>query len=165
MNPPSKLPEIEEAVPLLATLPPAFRQDVGVIGKSFDANAIALFPKHYENFIFSTRIEFLRGERAGLVLRADASGNAGLCAVADRRMGRVELKLLGGASYIDARAWRPADSVEMKVVANQESIELYLDNRLYLHQVRHREVSGQIGWFVEKAEARFTEPALRIFRS
>ena len=39
------------------------------------------------------------------------------------------------------------------MIAYRESVEVYADGRLILHQVRHRETEGRLGVFVERAEA------------
>ncbi|NLO06833.1 MAG: hypothetical protein GX131_13495, partial [candidate division WS1 bacterium] len=58
--------------------------------------------------------------------------------------------------------WAPADEVTLTVIAYRESVEVYADGRLMLHQVRHREIAGRLGVFVERAEARFDR--LRVMR-
>jgi beta-fructofuranosidase len=148
-----------------ALQPGVFREgDGGVIGKNFFAAATALFPDRYSNVIFSARIRFLRGERAGVVLRAGDDGKTGWRCVVDRRSKRVEFGLLGRDGFIDARAWQPADECTIKVVANQMSVELYVDDRLYIHQVRHRETGGQVGYLIDHGEAVFDRPELRVFK-
>ena len=150
--------------PLPETASPAFvKRDDSVVGKSFKATALALFPGQYENLIFSAHLEFIRGERAGLVVRADAGANTGWRIVVDRRLRRVEFGLLGQSGFLDARAWKPTAKVNVKVVAYEESLEVYLDDRLMIHQVRHRETMGQVALFVDKAEVRFTEMQLSVF--
>jgi beta-fructofuranosidase len=149
------------ALPLLSESPAFGPLDGGITGKNFHETSIALYPGDFNDLIFSARVRFIRGERAGLVLRA--SGQTGWQVVVDRKRRRVEFGILGQDQFIDARAWTPCDEVEIKVVAYQESVEVYLDNRLMIHQVRHRETVGKIGYFVEFAEANFTHPQLRMF--
>ncbi|MBM4044068.1 MAG: hypothetical protein FJ279_03060 [Planctomycetes bacterium] len=135
-----------------------------VTGKHFSGRTLATFGGQETNVIFSARVRFLRGERAGLILRADETGQCGWQVVADRRMGRIEFGLLGSEQFIDARRWQPADEVELKVVAYRESVEVYADDRLMIHQVRHRETTGRLGYLVERAEAQFENPRLLRFR-
>jgi hypothetical protein len=126
---------------------------------------VALLPGGRDNVIFSARVEFHRGERAGLVLRVEGEGEGarGWQVVADRRHGRVEFGTLDGRGFIDARSWRPLEVVELKVIAYGPSVEVYADDRLMLHQVRYREAVGRVGYVVERAEARFTEPRVLAF--
>ena len=107
-------------------------------------------------------MRFLRGERAGLVVRTDDTGTTGWQIVADRRLGRVEFGLLGAERFIDARRWSPRDEVELKVIAMGESVEVYADGRLMIHNVRHREKRGRIGYMVERGEAVFDQPRLLV---
>jgi len=134
------------------------------IGKHLQGRTIALYPVEERNVIFWGLIRFERGERAGLVLRADASGERGWQVIADRRFGRIEFGLLDAPGFIDARAWTPADEVELRVVAYEESVEVYADGRLMIHQVRHREQAGRLGLIVERAEAHFPGGGLLRFR-
>jgi beta-fructofuranosidase len=137
---------------------PAFVSVNGTVAaKNFAGSSVALFLDRYDNVIFSARLRFTHGDRAGLILRS------GWQAVVDRRRRRVEFGIVGRSEFIDARAWQPTDEVVMKVVANQESVEVYLDNRLLIHQVRHRETEGQVGFIIENAEVQFTEPSLLVF--
>ncbi len=156
-----------------AALPPlplpessTFRKtDQGITAKSFAGPVVALYPGRCEDIILSTRIRFLRGERAGLVLRAEAGGQAGWQVVLDRQLRRVEFGICGQKGFIDARAWQPSEeaTATLKVVAYRESVEVYVDDRLMIHQVRHRETAGQVGLIVDKAEACFVDPQLRLF--
>ena len=75
----------------------------------------------------------------------------------------MEFGLLGQSGFLDARAWKPTEKVNVKVVAYEEGLEVYLDDRLMIHQVRHRETTGQVALFVDKAEVRFTEMHLSVF--
>lgn len=133
-------------------------------GKHLQGRAIALFPAQERNVIVRARVRFERGERAGLVLRADAAGRSGWQVVADRRFGRVEFGLLDAPGFIDARSWTPADEVELRVIACGESAEVYADGRLMIHQVRHRETAGRLGLIVERAEAQVAGLGLLRFR-
>ena len=53
--------------------------------------------------------------------------------------------------------------LELKVIAMGESVEVYADDRLLIHNVRYREERGRIGHVVERGEAVFTQPKLLIF--
>lgn len=143
--------------------PKHWRQEGGACGKNFAGPAIALLPGVQENFIFSARLRFLRGERAGLIARADDAAKTGWQIVADRRLGRIEFGLLGQPNLIDARQWQPRDEMSLKVIAMGESIEVYADDRLLIHNVRYREQRGRLAYFVERGEAVFDLPRLLLF--
>jgi len=68
----------------------------------------------------------------------------------------------GEDGWVDARQWRPREEFELKVVACDESVEVYVDHQLMIHQVRHRETSGRLGCLVERGEAAFQ--ALRLWQ-
>ena len=140
-----------------------WRADTGVVGKHLGNRTFLLLPGQYDHFIFSARIRFLRGERAGLIARADESASNGWQVIADHRFGRIEFGALGSDRLIDARRWRAADEVELKLVANRESIEIYADDRLMIHQVRYRETAGRVGYLIERGEAEFGQPRLLVF--
>ena len=137
--------------------------DGRAIGKHFKTRTISLLPGKYKDFIFSAKVEFLRGERAGLVLRTATDGSRGLQVVADRRYGRVEFGILGSDSFIDARSCTLKDEFELRIIALDYSIEVYLDDSLLIHQVRHREKSGAIGFLVDRGEAQFVSAELLEF--
>jgi beta-fructofuranosidase len=142
--------------------PKFWRDDGGTCGKNFSGRAVTLLPEAQESFIFSARVRFLRGERAGLIVRTDDAGTTGWQIVADRRLGRVEFGLLGAERFIDARHWSPREEVELKVVVMGESVEVYADDRLMIHNVRYHEQSGRIGYIVERSEAVFDQPRLLL---
>jgi beta-fructofuranosidase len=145
--------------------PERWRRDEGVVGKNLGSRSVALLPGRCDNVIFSARVDFRRGERAGLVLRAEAGAGAqGWQVVADRRHGRVEFGTLDGNGFIDARRWPVRDEFELKVVAHGPSVEVYGDDRLMIHQIRYRETIGHIGFLVDRAEARFSHARLRTFK-
>lgn len=132
------------------------------VGKHLQGRTIALFPVEERDVIASVRLHFMRGERAGLILRAGEDGS-GWRIVADRRFGRVEFGLLDRDGFLDARSWAPADTVELTVIAYRESVEVYADGRLMVHQVRHRETAGRVGLLVERAEVQFDGLSLLRF--
>lgn len=137
-------------------------QGNGVIGKNLGNRSTATLPGTHGNFVFSARVKFHRGERAGLILRTE--GENGLYAVADRRFGRIEFGSLASDKFVDARKWKVKDEVDLKVIAYDPSIEVYADDRLMIHQVRYRETKGAIGYIVERGEAEFGQPSLRAFK-
>jgi len=144
---------------------PAFTKvEDTIVAKDFLGTSVALYSTHSEDLIFSARVRVVRGERAGLVLRTDSAGQTGWRVVVDRRQQRVEFGLLDRDAFIDARAWRPADDFTIKVIAYQESVEVYVDDRLLIHQARHRETAGQIGLLVDRAEAIFSQVHLQVFK-
>jgi len=150
-----KIESFTQLVGNLRTEPETFKNLGGRTTKVLSTN--------FDNFIFSARVKLVRGERTGLVLRANEGATAGLCAVADHRFGRIEFGTLDKDRFIDARMWRPRDEFELKVIAYGPSIEIYVDDRLMIHNVRHRETSGAVGYLVEHAEATFSEPRIRQF--
>ena len=134
-----------------------------LIGKDFSGRSLGLWSDVYDNLILSVRIRFLRGHRAGLTLRVDETATSGWQVVADRGQRRIEFGLLGQDPFIDARHWEPCEEFTLRVVALDESVEVYCDDRLVIHQVRHRETSGRIGVVVERAEAQFSRQELKTF--
>lgn len=137
--------------------------DGTVVGKCAGGTSLALLRPEAGDFIFAASVEFRRGDRAGLVARVDEAGETGWMIVLDRRFGRVEIKALDQPVFLDARQWRPRERCELKVIAYGMSVEVYVDDRLMLHQVRHRETGRQLGLAVEGAEARFTSIRLGTF--
>jgi len=141
-----------------------WRLDGRWTGKRFDGPSMVLSTTDHGDVVFSAHLRFLRGERAGVVLRSEATGSVGWQVVADRRLQRVEFGLLGSERFVDARHWTQEEQLDLKVVAYQESVEVYADDRLMIHQVRHRETSGALGLLVERAEAEFGPLRLMRFR-
>lgn len=143
--------------------PDRWKTTATVVGKHLGNRTLACLPGEYDNFIFSVRVRFLRGERAGIAFRADETGVSGLYAVADQRYGRIEFGTLDKDRFSDARVWKPKDELELKVIAYGPSIEVYADDRLVIRQARHREVSGGVGYIVERGEGEFEKPRLLQF--
>lgn len=130
-------------------------------GKAFLGRAAALSNGRFSNGIVSVRIEFIEGLRAGLLIRAQGSKGPGLLVTYDRSQKRVALSLADTGQLIDARHWPRADRIDLRVVAIGPSIEIYADDQLLIHQVRHRETVGELGVFVEHAQANFTRWTVR----
>jgi hypothetical protein len=143
--------------------PAAWRAGDPLVGKSFGGAARAVYPGANDHVIFLAEIEFLRGARAGLVLRHDAAAGRGLQVVADRRFGRIEFGVAGEPTLIDARLWKPGNRVVLKVVAWKGNLEVYADDRLMIHQACPRGFSGSLGFVVDEAEAAFRNA--RLWRS
>jgi beta-fructofuranosidase len=141
-----------------------WRTQDDVVGKHLGGRAVALLEGNHRDFIVSARISFHRGERAGLIVRAADGASEGWYIVADRRFGRVELGILPGERFLDARRWPARDEVVLTVVAHGPSVEVYADRQLMIHQVRYRESEGLLGYIVERGEARFDRPRLQAFR-
>lgn len=131
-------------------------------GKDFLQPSVQVLSDAPRDIVCSVNVEFITGLRAGLVVRSNEAADKGWTVILDRNRGCVELGLLGG-QCIDRRKWRPVDQVELKVVLNGPSIEIYCDDRLMLHQVRYREAEGKVGLVVDRGEARFGGYAVREF--
>lgn len=134
--------------------------DGKVIGKAAQHASHAVLREEARDFVFAAQVQFIRGDRAGLVARVNVDEQTGWQVVLDRRFGRVEMGLLGQAEPLDARQWQPRERCELKIIVARFSIEVYVDDRLMLHQVRHREIGPGVGYLVEGAEACFTAPRL-----
>lgn len=132
--------------------------------KNLGGRSTEAFEGQHDNLIFSATIQFILGERAGLILRTNESMTGGLYAIADRRYGRIEFGILDDDRFIDARAWKPREKVDLKVIAYGPSIEIYADNRLMIHNARHRETRGSVGIIVECADAIFRGYRLLSFK-
>ena len=77
--------------------------------------------------------------------------------VAARRLGRIEFGVAGQPVIIDARLWKPADRLTLKVLAWKGNVEVYADDRLMIHQSCPSGFSGSLGFVVDEAEAAFSE--------
>lgn len=130
-------------------------------GKAFVGRGVALSQGRWSDGIVSVSLEFMDGLRAGLLLRAQGSNGPGLMVAYDRPQQRVELSLADTGQLIDARHWPRSEKINLRVVAIGPSIEVYANDQLLIHQARYREVTGQIGVFVEHAQAKFTNWTVR----
>lgn len=133
----------------------AWRAGDPLVGKCLQGSARAVFGGVRDHVIFSATVEFAQGARAGLVLRHDAASGRGVYAIADRRMGRIEFGVTGSPTPVDARLWKPAARVNLKVVAWKGSLEVYADDRLMIHQACPIGFAGGVGYVVDEAEASF----------
>jgi|GEM_PF-5888642 len=132
--------------------------------KQLRGRSIALLGnKSFKGVVFSAKVQMSYGCRAGLVVRADEAANSGWFAIADHRYGRVEFTLPNRELFIDARKWQKRDEYDLKVIANQYSVEIYVDDRLMIQNVRHREQVGRLGLLVENADVTFSDLKLRTF--
>jgi len=130
-------------------------------GKDFRAATSGLLPETVRDFMLTVRLRFLRGHRAGVLLQPESAEAPGWQVIADRRLGRVEIAPLGTTQIADARQWSPTAELELRVVACEESLEVYVDDRLLLHQSRIA-APGRPGFLVDQAEAQFTHAHLSL---
>ena len=52
----------------------------------------------------------------------------------------------------------------LRAIAYREMLEIYIDDRLMIMQIRYREQKGRIGFSVERDEACFLDARLRRFK-
>jgi hypothetical protein len=127
----------------------------GARATSFTGRTLARVPSTFRNGILRVTIDRMHGERAGVAIRAEADAAPGIEIVVDWRHGRVEFGASGMAGFIDARRLPLSDRVELGVLAIGPSIEVYANNRLAIHQVRHAETGNGVALLAERAEVRF----------
>jgi hypothetical protein len=130
-------------------------------GKCFPGTTTAWLPGTARDFMLTLRLRFLRGHRAGIAFQADDAA-ASWQVVADRRLSRLEFGPLGEARFQDARQWAPQDELELRLVACQESLEVYANDRLLIHQSRLAH-PGRLACLVDHAEAEFSALTLQDY--
>lgn len=140
-----------------AAAAPGWRRADGLWrGKHFSARSVQMLDAVMEEGLFAAQIRLDRGLRAGLVLRAAGEKGPGLYVLLDQNFGCIEFGCLDAATPIDRRRWQPRGGwVELRVVAQGPSLEIYCDDKLMFHQVRYREAGGRIGLLVDQADAEF----------
>lgn len=122
-------------------------------GKSFKNINEALFNVRIEHLSIQADIQFIHGLKAGFIFRSKDK-NDGLKVTLNRNLQRVELGTTEESKYIEARKWVPkGDTFELKVIAVGPSIEIYVNDKLMIHQIRYREKEGNFGIFIDEAEA------------
>lgn len=129
--------------------------------EKFTASADFVADGEYGNFIFKARVTMKQGLRAGIRFRQSPEHE--LYAVADLQNKRIEFGSAGSRGFIDARCWRPRETFDLRIVAWNQSIEVYVDDRLMIHQVRYREQCGRISFMMDDAQANFSDIELRTF--
>lgn len=154
-------PAMGDLMKLIPETPSLWPDESPLLGKAFVGRGAALAQGQFNDGILSVSIEFMNGLRAGILLRAQGSNGPGLLVACDRPQQRVELSLADTGQLIDARHWPRCEKIDLRVVAIGPSIEIYANDQLLIHQVRYRETVGQIGVFVERAQANFTQWAVR----
>jgi hypothetical protein len=135
--------------------------------KQFMGSTVMLTQGQFEDGIVSVDLDFKVGDRAGIILRSaatdpeQAAAAPGLLVTCNRRLKRIELTTSDTGKLIDAHHWPRRDHVHLRVVAIGPSIEIYADDELVIHQVRHRETAGTLGFFVDHAHVDFSSWRVR----
>lgn len=136
------------------------KTDDGWIGKHFSAKDVLWFDGECTDGLLTARIAMTRGLRAGLALRG------GLTVMLDHALGCIEWSTLDADHPIDRRRWQPRGGyVDLTVIAHGPSVEIHVDGKLMLHQVRYRETAGRLGLIVDNAEARFADVRCRAMKA
>ncbi len=131
---------------------------VALVGRAQAGSSALVLPQQCAGGIFAARVTVPSEGRAGLVIRANEQGSDGIAALLDAREQRVCLEMLGKDELIDQRRHQmaPSGTAEIKTVFRGEFIEVYVDDRLRLHNVRHVPALGRLGFVAMGTEARFT---------
>lgn len=128
------------------------KSDDKLHGKNFKSIQKYLYDIQLESLLIQADITFLHGIKAGFIFRSQNSSH-GLQVTLNRNFNRVEFGVEGESQFIDARSWNTnEDQVELKVVAIGPSIEIYVNDKLMVHQIRYKERIGNAGIFVDESE-------------
>ena len=108
---------------------------------------------------YEAEVTFGQGGRAGLVIRADASGNGGVASVVNMDECTIDLLILGEPAPIERRhcPTAPGTPIHLRAISRAEHIEVYVDDRLMFQQVRYQPATGRLGLFAQDAEATFAK--------
>ncbi len=114
------------------------------------------------NFLFSADITLEHGVAAGLLIRQN-DGHAGGVALLDFARGQVGFFTVPRFQLVDMRKWalQLGRKYHVKVLANREFIEVYIDDVLVLQFVCHFTPEGRFGLLVDRGAARFTNISAR----
>jgi beta-fructofuranosidase len=135
-----------------------WRCEAGVAhAKAFHQRSAALTDLDAGDFIVSATVRLERGSRAGLVFRTDRATGAGLQVIADAQRKTIEIGVNDAPAWLDCRGVPVEHEFKLTVLATSVSLEVYYNDSLVLHQVRHTEQHGAIGFVVDRAQATFRD--------
>ena len=139
-------------------------QGTAIAGHSQSGWGVALLGHRPESFIFEAAITLQGAPAAGLAIR-----------LAERMLGGVvALEAAGSVFYADVPAFDfeerritlvPAgEPIHLRVVSRREHIEIYVRDELCLAFSRYRGIGGEVGLFVDRGAATFSDIRLRELR-
>jgi hypothetical protein len=115
-----------------------------------------------DNFIYSADIELSKGVAAGLLIRQNDS-RAGGVAILDFERQSVVFCTVPRFQIVDMRKiqLQYGQKYNIKIVANDKFIEVYIDEVLYLQFVFYFSDSGRFGLLLDRAEGNFANISAR----
>jgi hypothetical protein len=115
-----------------------------------------------DNFIYSADIEVSKGVAAGLLIRQNDS-RAGGVAILDFERQSVVFCTVPRFQIVDMRKiqLQYGQKYNIKIVANDKFIEVYIDEVLYLQFVFYFSDSGRFGLLLDRAEGNFANISAR----
>lgn len=115
-----------------------------------------------ESYIFEARVHLEHGVAAGLGLRIFAQMRGSVAAI-DAQEGTVFYSEIPAFDWDEKRLTPIAvgRTYHLKVVSRLEHLEVYVDDELRLTFSRYRGIGGEVGLFVDRARAHFSDIRLR----
>ena len=133
-----------------------------IVGESASGWGVELLTPRVESFIFEATITLERGMAAGLAMRVDGKFQGAIIALEPHE---------GVVAYYEAPAFDFTEKrrtalplgrpVRLRIVNRIEHIEVYVDDDLRLAFSRYRGLGGQVGLFVDRGRASFTDLRFR----
>ncbi len=136
-----------------------------IVGESTSAWGVELLTARADSYIFEATITLERGIAAGLTMRMDGRFQGAIVALEPDE---------GVVAYYEAPAFDFTEKrrtalplgrpVRLRIVNRLEHIEVYVDDDLRLTFSRYRGIGGQVGLFVDRGRATFTDLRFRTLQ-
>lgn len=159
------LPEVEEPRPWGQIWPKASGAWTGegtITGVCRSGWSVRSLGCQAESFIFEARVEIENGVSAGFALRMDSPMRGAIVAL-DFEEQSVFFAEGPSFEFEEKRRVkvRRCKAYHLRVVQRVEHIEIYVDDVLKLAFSRYRGIGGEMGLFVDRGRAMFTECRIR----
>ena len=138
-------------------------QDSAIAADADGGWGVLAFEPTADSYIFEATIEFRGAVAAGLLLRGEDYHNR-LTASLDRTAVTVEAVNLPLYDILQRRQLPAAlfdRPIHLRVVSRLETVEIYVNDKLYLAFPRYRGIGSKVGLFVDRGSARFSGIRLR----
>ena len=135
-----------------------------VQGQSRTGWGVAELGVKAESFIFEADIRIDSGIAAGLAIRMDSG--CGTVVALDAQSGQVSYVELPGAACTEHRRTdvSTGTSIHLRIVQRGPFMEIYTNDELKLCFTRYRGIRGEVGLFIDRADADFANIRLRKLR-
>ncbi len=133
-----------------------------ISGSSRSGWGIAPLGVQAESFIFEADVEIRSGKAAGLAIRL-GSGQDGAVVALDAECSEVYFATTPHFDFMERRRTpiQRGTRLHLRIVNRLEHVEVYLDDEMRLSFPTYQNIGGEVGLFIDRAQAYFANVRLR----